>query len=72
MKSIDLSNPVSVSIFFIVCLVGSLVGRLIYILFIKGRKIMDIKLIGILIVIFVVIDLIYWFITKGGHKNGNK
>lgn len=36
------------------------------------EKIMDIKLIGILIVIFVVIDLIYWFITKGGHKNGNK
>ena len=36
------------------------------------EKIMDIKLIGILIVIFVVIDLIYWFITKGGRKNGNK
>ncbi len=33
---------------------------------------MDIKFIGILIVVFVVIDLIYWFITKGGHKNGNK
>ena len=40
--------------------------------FYQGEKIMDIKFIGILIVIFVVIDLIYWFITKGGHKNGNK
>ena len=38
MKFIDLSDPVSVLIFFIVCLVGSLVGRLIYIIFIKGRK----------------------------------
>lgn len=33
---------------------------------------MDIKLIGILIVIFIVIDLIYWFITKEGRKNANK
>ena len=37
----------------------------------QRRKSMDIKLIGVLIVIFGAIDLVYWFITKGGHKNGN-
>ena len=31
---------------------------------------MDIKLIGVLIVVFVAIDLIYWFITK--RKNNGK